>query len=259
MRPRQRVAVLTLVSFLACDGILGLDERTLRLPAGDGGGVEDASIGLVADANADQASLEDALGVDGDATPLPSPDGGRDSCTNLVDGFAPPWIPPLITSACSLTQIQGFYDGCIGLDASQAACAPYGPDGSASDQACAACLHTAPTASALGPLLGASSGAAVPNVAGCVALEEKLLDGGGCPGQLEAYELCVFGACGCVASDFGTCIQNAGNAPQLCKTYLDNANVACADAGDLDGGGCLALNISGRDWFLAAAPLFCAN
>jgi hypothetical protein len=188
------------------------------------------------------------------ANPPASPGAPASTCApGDVSSFKPTWQRPAPhQDACTQVQIDAFYADCLATTATESSCTPFGSTGTAADQACAACLITTDTATALGPIV-ARAGLVELNVAGCFALTENHLDGSGCSGSVQASEQCSNAACAascpigndsasfeayqaCASSaDMGGCATFA-TASQACAGADTPAANACAKFADFQRG-----------------------
>jgi hypothetical protein len=162
---------------------------------------------------------------------------------------------------CRPDLISGFYDSCLGPQATASACAAFKSDKTAAR--CAECILTSDGASHYGPLvdhgISPSDQFITTNVAGCIELTD--LNGLPCAKALQALGGCELAACeaNCPVDDsasrvlYDTC---AGQADQAgCQSYV--ALAACAGA-EADAGlaaSCLIGTFA--DFYAAVAPLFC--
>jgi hypothetical protein len=229
------------------------------------------SSGLMPEGIPAQAPPADASATDAkDSAPtIPVEDAQRDPspccCPGPTTGFKPTWKPPAAhQDACTQAQIDGFYKGCIKTGATQQTCAPYGTNGTSSNQACAKCLFTASTASAYGPLIDVG-GVVELNIAGCIAIDEGKLDGSGCGGAYQANSQCEDAMCksNCPVTDDATfaayqaCVQQADATE--CQAYSNGAACAAAiEEAGAPGASCVSTQTF-DDGYKAMAPIFCLN
>ena len=118
-------------------------------------------------------------------------DAGDAGCSPLLAGFTPAYHPPASAKgSCTATQLEVYYNDCLGTAASSAACAPW----SVANAACSACLvgSSSPTAASWGPLLEYTLLVDF-DEGGCVALDQPQQTA--CAAALEAEEECTHAAC----------------------------------------------------------------
>lgn len=208
----------------------------------------------------------DAGGVGNGATS----DGGLGTACQPgnVETFVPAaYVPALpagqgacVTAADNVDPIQVYYDDCFPPNGSRAACDAFGQI-SPAYAACEACIVTAATAPAYGPLILAD-GFVQENVAGCLELKNPsdLL----CAQAQQALSDCELYACSvnCPVSDqpsldaYHRCAVQADATG--CQAYY--AAAQCLGAEAVDGSAesaCLASSFEA--YYQAIVPLFCGQ
>jgi hypothetical protein len=209
-----------------------------------------------------------------DAGGVPLTDDGPGVGTSCYPGNVETFSPAAYRAATSAGQgacvpvdgvdpIQVYYDDCFGPTGSRAACDAFGQI-SPANAACMACIVTAGTAAAYGPLV-LTDGFVQTNVAGCLELEAPL--DLACAQAQQALSDCELAACSanCPVVDQASLVVYEKCAEQAdatgCQAYY--AAAAClraqADAG-VDGGPesvCLAPSFEA--FYQAVVPLFCGQ
>jgi hypothetical protein len=140
---------------------LGVPDLTFPPPFDAGADATDAGDGYVCVAiDASAAQVPDASCVLSDgSTCAPGP----------IDGFLPFHIPPRqVPGSCTTPQIQAFYDGCYGQNATAGTCNAFGSQNSS----CYACLVSNSTDNPYGPIVAYPNGDYYFNTPGCVELLE---------------------------------------------------------------------------------------
>jgi hypothetical protein len=137
--------------------------------------------------------------------------------------FSPTWVPPLPRGAhCSATQIDDFYDVCLGPMASDTPCGTW--TGDSSNASCLGCLKTPSTASAYGVFIQFSGEVVELNEAGCVALAEpcNLKCAQTWLASIECREAACTSTDCSTDSDQVTCATNAASC-SACEAYAQEA------------------------------------
>jgi hypothetical protein len=162
------------------------------------------------------------------------PSSGGGACTAGTVGaacyphdeteFSPKWVPPLpLGSRCTATQIDDFYNLCLGPMASDTPCGTW--TGDSANATCLGCLKTPSTASAYGVFIQFPGNVVELNEAGCVALAEPC--NLRCAQTWLASIECREAACtstNCPAQgDQITCAMNAA-ACSACEGYAEAAS-----------------------------------
>jgi len=171
---------------------------------------------------------------------------GQGACTTAGSGTDP---------------IQGFYDACLGPNATTDGCSDF----RAQNATCVACILTPQSAPRYGPLIDFTTYVTA-NVAGCIEVAPAAdgtpdSDGLACAKSVQALAGCELAACGanCPVDD-----SKSLSAYQSCATSSEQSGcqdwataAACADA-EQDAGGlasvCLA---SFQTFYDAVVPFFC--
>lgn len=208
----------------------------------DDSGITDASIG-------NEGSVKDRVG--------PPSDGSGCMPKNLASWMPPAFVPPVPQqNACTGTQIQKFYDSCIGPQSTANACQYW----ISLNKKCDACLESTDGAMASGAIIYTSDGYR-PNASGCIATLGYL----DCAKRASALWACKDAACrdNCPAGD------DAGNAEldacrtaaagSVCKVYGDEVDTTCpAPLGKGEGSSvafCLQSDL--QAFYMAFAPVLC--
>jgi len=172
------------------------------------------------------------------------------------------WVPPLTPdpNACSATQIQAYFDDCLGTNATSTAC--QGFTNLSANATCYACLLTPQTKTAYGALI-AIGGVDYANISGCIAILTNDTSSTGCGAKEEAVTECDTLACQPNCPDvtdqtsfqqYEQCTQGAEAA--VCKPYVD-AECDLSDAGAVYA---TCINHSSfQDYYNAIAPVFCGG
>jgi len=182
-----------------------------------------------------------------------------------ITSFAPKWRPPPVpSSVCSGSEVEGFYSSCMASGTTTAICNAF----KASHAPCSACLQTPALNSPRGALVLESNGTSFVNVAGCIALIDHDLTGSGCSGAISATLDCENAAClpSCPVTStgeltaFSDCVKAAYG--DVCAAYAADANAGCTELeGDARSyGACLDTKTSTfHDRYVSIAVLFCAQ
>jgi hypothetical protein len=202
----------------------------------------------------------------GSTTPIDASTAGTSCHPGNVETFVPaPYRHPTPSGqgACVATDggpdpIQEYYEDCFGSGMTKAAC-----DGiAASNPTCKACIETAETAAAYGPLV-LTNGFVEANVAGCIELESP--SNFACAQAQQALSDCELAACAanCAVVDQTSLLayeKCAGEADQTgCLAYDTAASclgteVEAGASGEAESV-CLASTFEA--FYAAIVPLFC--
>jgi hypothetical protein len=178
-----------------------------------------------------------------------------------VGAFQPdPYHPATAAwqNVCTPAQIGGFYDACLGQNATKAICDAFTSDPTATR--CAGCILTSDDLTHYGPLIDHMETFITTNVAGCIELTDP--QGLVCARAIQALAACELLACqaNCPVEDTATRASYDACAAQAdqtgCKTYTTLVT-ACV-AAERDGGlvaSCLIPTFA--DFYAAVVPLFC--
>jgi hypothetical protein len=207
-------------------------------------------------------------GPGGWTPPEAGPSTGASCQPGNVETFvAGAYVPALEGSQGACAPIDGvdpmqlYYEDCFGPSASRVACDAFGQISPAYG-ACKACIVTAATAPAYGPLVLAG-GFVQANVAGCIELVDPsdLL----CAQTQQALADCELAACSakCPVTDQASLVAYEACAAQAdatgCQAFYEAAQCLNADGG-LDGGPEMAcLETSFQAFYDAVVPLFCGQ
>src|SRR5579883_2842492 len=146
---------------------------------GGGGGGDDSGGGNDGSSHLDGAVHHDT-GTGGD-TGTPGDDSGTAQNCNpqSTSGYTPAAYKHAgrMANACTATQIQAFYDGCLAPNSTQTTCDPFvGSSATAANKTCAACIVTGDETSSstmLGPILDHTATQTVSvNLAGCMEIKD---------------------------------------------------------------------------------------
>ena len=190
----------------------------------------------------------------------PTPDTGSGQCVpdTTIDTSQIKWVPPVTPNpnACSATQVQQLYDGCLGSSASSTACNAF--LNNAANATCSKCMISKyGTDTSYGALIQIG-GVDYANVSGCIAIVTGDNSSTGCGAKAEAVIECENAACtnACPAvtdqatfTEWTNCTTAADNA--VCKTYLD------AECNIADAGASVCQQSGFQAYYFAYAPIFC--
>jgi hypothetical protein len=258
MSPRTRARVLVPVLF----ALMGCTVVTTEPSGGGGGG--SSSGGYGGSSGSGSGSSGGGQGGTSSGGSFGSPDAN--ACQpGIVATFQPGTYHPASgqwQGACvpdaSGDPITGFYDSCLGANATSPHCSAFRE----TYTACVACLLTPASADRYGPLID-NGDFVTANVAGCIELAGDQPDASQlfCAGAVQALAGCETAACqaNCAVHDAASLA-----AYESCATASDSGGCAtfsaaasCADA-DIDAGGlagaCLGDFVT---FYHAAAPRFC--
>jgi hypothetical protein len=181
-----------------------------------------------------------------------------------VAGFKPAWTAPEAwkPSACTATQISGFYAACLTPPISTSACKAF----VAHNGTCSACLQTEDTTPAAGAIVWHEHDAYwTVNVAGCIARATGDPSGSGCGASYAAAIACRQQSCNaCWAgqgatttfAEFSACEQQAGQS--TCLSFAQAVPAACGDLSQGPGSVCMPPSgATAQDAYMQIAPLFC--
>jgi len=244
-----------------------------------------SAAGVLAFGCSSTSSSSSSGGTDTDSGTVTNPDGGKkdgggssgaDTGSGGVDSgpacvaldsvtcFTPKWVPPAAhKDVCSQQNIDDFRKFCLGTGDANA-CNSF--LATATGKACAACILTAPTSAALGPLIDHSKdqGFVSLNTAGCIALAEGDVSATSCGSKVLALSQCDDAACiNCKVTDdpatltaLEQCDSDAEG--KACTTYVDPAK--CSDALAEAGTPAEKACFTGSDFdtgYNAIVPIFC--
>jgi hypothetical protein len=162
--------------------------------------------------------------------------------------------------ACTATQIDGFYNGCVDPNAPPNGCDPYlGANATQANQKCAACILSQPTDATYGPLVARNNALPDINVAGCLEIKQGSST---CASALATFDACGAASCSanCPVVDevsyeaYVACEAQSGAGP--CQQYASAATCAAAAAD----AGATAVCFAGatfRDLYSNVVPVFC--
>jgi hypothetical protein len=215
----------------------GVDRQAFT--AGDGGSVE--------------ASSQDASD---DGVPLADGSACR---PGDVQTYVPGRYHPATAAwqgACEGTQVQGFYDACLGPQASTDACRAFSR-ADAGNAPCASCILTQEPAAAYGPLV-AHGTLITENVGGCIELTDP--SGLPCAKEQQALLGCQLAACeaNCPVHDattraaYDACASTASMAG--CQAYAVRAS--CTQEG---GASSVCVGQTFQAFYFAVVPRFCGS
>jgi hypothetical protein len=217
-------------------------------PPGGGGGYDggtgSSSSGGDGSSGSSSGSLDAAVCMPGDVTT-----------------YSPQYHPATgaYLAMCTDNEVMGFYDGCLGPNASTNRCNQFMNSDASSN--CAACILTPDSAKSYGPLIGHGSFVTA-NVAGCMELTDATTSGLACAKAVQALGGCELLACvaNCDVHD-GTSLD----AYEKCASAADQAGCAtyasassCVQSLEEAGDGvaqCLAQDFA--TFYYLAAHLFC--
>src|SRR5439155_20900942 len=174
----------------------------------------------------------------------------------LPDAFTPAWKPPRApTNACTMEQIQDYYDACQGTAATTGTCDAFRRN--IQNTNCIQCLITSDSRSTAGAIVRWSNGSVSANVAGCIALTEGNLTDSSCGARLFALYECENAAC-------DVCSAGADDdALKACKTNADATSCSayksasdCAARADFDR---CYFGDDFRYYFLGLGLFFCSS
>jgi hypothetical protein len=189
-----------------------------------------------------------------------SPSGDANACRpGDVETYQPKAYRPAAAAwqgVCSAAQIGGFYDDCLGAQATTTTCDAFKADKTSSP--CAACIETLDGASHDGPLISHGTFLTT-NVAGCVELTDPA--GLSCAKALQALSGCQLYACeaNCPVNDsasrmaFDSCADQASHAG--CASYYTATGCASSERDSGRAADCLLPAF--LDFYNAVVPLFC--
>jgi hypothetical protein len=198
------------------------------------------------------------------------PPGDAGSCQpGDVATYQPVYHPAGVADACTMGQIQGFFDVCFGAQRSSALCQAFQADVDAGN--CASCILTPDSAPTYGPLVDHGTFVTA-NVAGCIELavetgasDATAPDAGAsdlaCAKAVQADEGCHLAACeaNCDVTNSSTLSAYEGCATEAdmggCGTYAAAASCVEPDAQALLPPACLVQDF--RSFYFAVAPAFC--
>ncbi len=156
---------------------------------------------------------------------------------------------------------ETFYEDCLGPNKEEEACTSFGKN--AATAACASCVLTPYTASALGPILD-FGGYVGGNVPGCIELTDPTPANLSCATAVQALSDCELAACqaNCPVSDPASLAarQACGTAADMtgCDSYFDAASSLCSMAPD-GGLATACMDTTFKAFYDAVVPLFCAR
>jgi hypothetical protein len=198
--------------------------------------VPDASVrdASVLDTSIPDTSVPDTSIPDTSVPDTSVPDTGTDSgpkdagkCTPVLTGFTP--VNHSATRAagsCTASQIQGFYDACLGTASTAATCTTW----RSANPSCDVCLtgDLDPAGAAWGPLVQFTV-TVDNNQGGCLALDQPTKST--CAHDLQYRTECEHAACDVAcgnasSADYDACLTSVETG--LCKTYFDKVNSDCA-------------------------------
>jgi hypothetical protein len=184
----------------------------------------------------------------------------------LAASFAPVWKAPIASASgvCTASQIQGFYDACLGAGVTAAECTNF----TGSNSSCASCLQSNDTDAKYGAVIWHDNRSYYTiNLAGCIADEQKDMSSTGCAAAYQAVLQCKEAACTqCYdpsTGDFTRFAACEGNADSECSKYQAAEATACG--GDLADASSPASacepgpGANGEDAYLLVAPVLCGN
>jgi hypothetical protein len=251
-----RFASVLFVALVACGG----KANDSGPPAGpDSGSSLDASMDAIL---GDVTPPQDAGVADTGSPDGPAPTCNGSGCSPAdVSAFQPVWKPPTAAhqNKCSPAFIDGFYQDCLGANATQASCSIwYGQNADQAHQACAECIVTPETYPKIGPIYSFDNTEDL-NFAGCLALMDPSEIG--CAQDIQAAHQCSEAACmqRCPIKD-GQTWQDYQNCAQLaettcgCQSWAKKAECE-NNVGDA-GAGCFAGN-SWHESYSIIVPVFC--
>jgi hypothetical protein len=243
-RPSVRALAIALVAcalgaagLLACSTILGLgdirESACLGSDAGDCDGGGDASSDTPLEAAADTAPEVACMPVsvtDAAVTSSCAPIEAGACAPSGFDGGGIDWIPPrVIPGACTIAQIDAFYDACVGPNRTNSTCTAY--EHGAATSICYSCIVTDFTQPMLGPLIifDVPNGGFITelNIAGCIAVLDPCNEA--CARAVQRQLRCTFETCPSTcfpASGLAACADQAKMCP--CADVYAAAK-SCAD------------------------------
>ncbi len=156
-------------------------------------------------------------------------------------------------------QDRGFFDACLGPQATRDACTAFRSN--SDNDGCASCIETADTASHYGPLINQGGTFLTANVAGCIELTDP--NALSCAKALQARNGCESWACeaNCPVADqnsrsaYDACAADADRTG--CQSYAAAAECALSEADSGPASKCLLSAFA--DFYYAVVPLFCGS
>lgn len=172
----------------------------------------------------------------GDAVHVVVDSAANSSCTpTLPAGWTPPaFVPPRFAGTCSGSQVDNIYTKCVGdQTATTQDCGQY--SGQPQNLTCLICMSGDYESDSYGPVINLANSGHDVNTAGCVAVVDGDLTGGGCAGKVQTEQQCEWAACtgGCQVviddpvqrSKSGTAFDDCRAAAKagVCATYASAA------------------------------------
>lgn len=188
-------------------------------------------------------------------------DGGQTVCApGDTTAFLPQWKPPTAfhQNQCDANQISGYLSSCL-VGGSQSACTTW----RSANAACATCLATPETASALGPVILRTNGLVTINISGCIANVTGDTSTTGCAYKEQRALQCVSFACDPYCdtrtqaglAEYQQCTVNAQSSGG-CSTFVSEAQ-DCRTVTLTGQAAQCANQASFTDYYNFIAPLFC--
>jgi hypothetical protein len=183
-----------------------------------------------------------------------------------VSTFKPAWTPPEAwkQTACTMSQISGFYAACLTPPISTKTCQDY----VTANPSCSSCLQSEDTASTAAAVVWHEHDAYwTVNVAGCIARATNDASSAGCGASYAAAISCRQASCNaCWAGlnttttfdEFAACEQSAGST--TCSLFASAVPTACGNLSQGPGSVCMpSSGATAQEAFMQVAPLFCAG
>jgi hypothetical protein len=154
--------------------------------------------------------------------------------------------------------IQGFYDKCLGSNATNSQCAEFTAD----NAACASCILTPDSADHYGPLID-HNGFVTGNVAGCIEL--TFPSALSCAKTVQALSECELASCeaNCPVTDavslgsYNACISQADSSG--CLTFAGQADSCSAPLADAGANAIPCFAPDFHTFYFGVVPLFCGS
>ncbi len=206
----------------------------------------------------DSASPDAALDVQRYNVVTDDDSGGATACApQLPANYSHTWAPPRnMPSACTPSQVQMYWDACLGTSSSNAQCTAF----FSTNAGCIACVDSQSTDSTYGALINLPDGTSAANVAGCIALTDGDLTATGCGARYQANQFCKIDACetSCPVDTtaasytaFSNCQADAGGT--VCKTQL--ANSGCGSSAQFS----RCMFTTYEDYIVGIGNIMCAS
>jgi hypothetical protein len=240
-----RAAILCGVASLGgCDSLSSSSPASVLVPGTDGGG-------------ASQPPQNDASAVTGTSC---HPGNVETFVPAAYRHPTPPGQGACVAGDGGPDPIEAYYDDCFGSGMTKTACDAF----AAANPTCTACIESAETAPAYGPLVLAN-GFVEANVAGCIELESP--SNFACAQAQQALSDCELAACAanCVVVDQASLLAYENCATQAdqtgCSAY-DTAAMCLSQEVEAGASGnpesiCLATTF--EEFYFAIVPLFCGE